>query len=116
MDTELKVANQKGHGWEGQDMHATAEFLQEEEALAMGAEGALERQEARRKMIAAIEDEGIESLSQHTKVARGRGRKGGKEQECVMIAQIHMDYPSIFPHFFSRSPPPFPSGRPGMES
>ncbi|GAB5032073.1 Hypothetical protein NocV09_00800420 [Nannochloropsis oceanica] len=95
MDTELKVANQKGHGWEGQDMHATAEFLQEEEALATGAEGALERQEARRKMIAAIEDEGIESLSQHTKVgqewkakeALARGRAAKKARNAARRAR-----------------------------
>ena len=61
-------------------MHATAEFLQEEEALATGAEEALERQEARRKMIAAIEDEGIQSLSQQTKVERGGGRKGSRSR------------------------------------
>jgi len=84
-DNDFKTTTQGGQSWEGRDMHATAEFLQEEEAHATAAEGALERQEARRKMIAAIEDEGVESLSQQTKVeGREGGRKGGA---CVFLSE-----------------------------
>jgi hypothetical protein len=88
-------------------MHATAEFLPEEEAHATGAEGALGRQEARRKMIAAIEHEGIESLSQQTKVRREKATDGsGKERGGWLWKQLAHDIQIDHDLFIRPSLPP----------
>ena len=63
-DDDLARTTRAGQAWERGDMNTASEYLKEEEARATGGEAQLAAQAARQRVIAAIEDEGVEALSE----------------------------------------------------
>jgi hypothetical protein len=70
-------------------MRRTAAFLLAEDRLLSNEEKGLVEEEGRRKMIAAIEDEAVESLIAETQVG-GREKRDRREDSCPLLEGYHV--------------------------
>lgn len=84
-DAASRPSVAQGQAWEGRDMGLTAAFLLAEDRLLSNEEKGLVEEEGRRKMIAAIEDEAVESLMAERQVG-GREKREGREEGLNFVA------------------------------